>query len=168
MNTSQQCAHVAKKANGILASMRNSAVSRSREVTVPLYSALERPHLEYGVQFWVTQYKKDIEALKGNKAARCLDHKSNRKWLKELPEKRRLRGELSALFSDLQGVCSKVEVSLFSCVTRNRMRGNGLKLHQRRFRLDTGKNSQKEQRGIEKGCPVKLWVHHLGSCSRNV
>ncbi|GAB0179331.1 hypothetical protein GRJ2_000398400 [Grus japonensis] len=127
---SQHCVLAAQKANQILGCIKNSMTSRLREVILPLYSILVRPHLEYCVQL-------NMELLervqrRAMKMIRELEHLSDE-------EKRRLQGDLIAAFQYQKGACRKAGEGLFARAWSDRMRDNGFKLKESRFRLDIRK-----------------------------
>ena len=110
-------------------------------------SALVRPHLEYCIQAWGHQHRKDVELLEwvqsgSKKRIRGLEHLFYEERLRELGfslEKRWLGGDLIVALQYLRRAYKQEEEWLFTQSDSDRTRGNGFKLKEGRFRLDVRK-----------------------------
>ncbi|XP_074677350.1 uncharacterized protein LOC141922118 isoform X2 [Strix aluco] len=139
MNMSQQGAAAATKTNQILGCICRSITPGMQDVIIPLYSVLVRPHLQYCVQFWSPEFKKDMNRLKrvqrtAMKMIKGLENLLDEERLKE--KRKRLRGDLITVFQYIKGGSKEERGSLFTRSPVEQTRGHGYKLHQERFHLN--------------------------------
>ena len=145
LDMSSQTVLAAQKAKSVLGCIKKSVARTLREVILPLYTTLVRPHLESDVQLWSPQHKKDMDLLewaqrRATKMIRGLEHLYYEDRMRQLGlfslEKRRLQGDLIAAFQYLEGAYGKDGEGLFVGECSDRTRGNSFKLKEGRFRLE--------------------------------
>ena len=119
--------------------------SRVREVILPLSSKLVKPHLEYCIQKWSSQYSTgetrtcwSVSKGRATKMIHGVEHLSYGDRLREVElfslEKRRFQCDLIVTFHYVKGSYQKEGDRLFSRACGDRERGNGFTLKERRFR----------------------------------
>ena len=122
MKVSEQCGIAAAKGNQILGLIRRKLVYKEKELIIPLYKTIVRPHLEYCIQAWRPYRKKDIDMLervqrRATKMIPKLRNISYEMRLKECGlttlETRRLRGDQIEVFKILTGY-ENIDRNIFS------------------------------------------------------
>ena len=149
LKLSSQCISAANKANRILGFIKRNFTYKSKDIIIPLYKSLVRPHLEFAVQFWAPYLVKDINTLEAiqHRATKLIPSLRNKPYLERIKEldlfslsKRRLRGKLIECFKTLKGFNNIDASKLFTVITESKTRGNGIKLQGTTAKLDSTKN----------------------------
>jgi hypothetical protein len=145
----KQCIEACEKANKVLGFIYRNFDYKSKDIILPLYKSLVRPHLEYAIQFWNPYLKKDIEMLeriqrKATKlipSLRTLPYESRLKILGlQTLKTRRLRGDLIEVFKILNKYDNLDCMEFFALHHDERTRNNGSKLRVKRFNSSIAKN----------------------------
>ena len=138
MKVSEQCGIAAAKGNQILRLIRRNIVYKEKELIIPLYKTIVRPHLEYCIQAWRPYRKKDIDMLERVQRIPKLRNIIYEMPLKECRlttlETRRLRDQI-AVFKILNGYENIVR-NIFFTVKEERTRRHGVTLSKKQCRLD--------------------------------
>ena len=143
------CKKAYNKANIMLGFIARNFECKTPDVMLSLYNSMVRPHLEYAVQFWSPNYRKDIDLLeriqrRATKMIPTLRAQPYEERLKRLNlftlEKRRLRGDMIQVFKYLKKFNNVDYSKFFELQTNSRTRNNGLPIQSSRCNTDIGRS----------------------------
>ena len=141
-----------KKANSMMGMIRRAFQFLDRITFVPLYKALVRNGIEYGGAVWSPHKMKDIEKIEGvqRRATKMIPGMREKPYQERLRmlrlptlRHRRIRGDMIETYKILHGVYDQEVTPTLTLKSKLglELRGNSMKLHQYRARLDVRKFS---------------------------
>ena len=149
MKVAEQCRIAALKGNQILGLIRRTITYKEKQLIVPLYKAIVRPHLEYCIQAW-RPYRKDIDKLERiqRRATKMIPQLRDLSYESRILqcglttlETRRLRGDQIEVFKIVNGY-EDVDRNMFCKLKEgSRTRGHKAALVKEQCRLDMRKYS---------------------------
>ena len=149
MKVSEQCGIAASKGNQIIGLIWRTIMYKEKQLIVPLYKAIVRPHLEYCIQAW-KPYRKKTEKLERTqrRATKIIPELRDLIYESRLlqyglttPETRRLRGNQLEVFKIMNSYEDIDRKMFFKLKEGSRTRGHKAALLKEQYRLDMRKYS---------------------------
>ena len=150
MKVSEQCGIDTSKGNQILGLIRRTVTYKEKQLIVPLYKPIVRPHLEYCIQTWRPYHKKDIDKLERiqRRATKMIPELRDLNYENRLLqcglttlETRRLRGDQIEVFKIVNGYEDVDRNMFFKLKEGSGTRGHKAALVKEQCRLDMRKYS---------------------------
>jgi len=150
LKSDSQVNQVAVKAHRILGMIYRTIENKTKDIILPLYLSLVRPHLEYCVQAWSPHYYKDINkiekvqkrAVNMIKDIRSIDYTGKLRELNLFSmSRRRMRGDMIEVYKILSGKEKIDKSNLFNIVDSPiYLRGHKYKIQKKCVRTDIRRN----------------------------
>ena len=115
---------------------------KNKELILPLYNSLVRPHIEHAVQFWSHNLRRDIDKIEKiqRRATKMIPKIRNHSYHQRIQDldlislvHRRLRGQLIEAFKFLDRFTTASASGLFDYDFNDRTRNNGAKIIVKHF-----------------------------------
>ena len=148
MKVSEQCGIAALKGNQILGLISRTIMYKGKQVIIPQFKDIVRPHLEYCIQTWRPYRKKDIDKLERiqSRATKMIPELRDLSYESRLLQcgltildTRRPRGDQIEVFKIVNGYVDVDRNMFFKLKEGSRTRGHQAALVKEQCRLDMRK-----------------------------